>query len=303
MKSPYETGIRGIKDCRSFVELEGSQALHVNVKSFNLLRAITDTNFFSKVALSPTARLIIFSLANMYNPKKGFVYPKNNKLMKCTGAGERAVSQAISELKEKGLVVIVFEENFRKIYFTQKTYEVLGIVENDLEEAKSPQNEFVLKKDCVEAEKEKIAGRVAKKWGGVAKNAPTCHEQKKEQIRKQFVDLEKDLRFKSERDEVKEAFSKESYLTNKMQAEIIMEGFHRYNVKGDSDFKAILRIKKVWNFKNEDFDVLRFVEEKKKNDMIFARKIEKIENEVEFSFLGFEKEIEELRFSWQDYGH
>ena len=57
-----------------------NQALHVNVKSFNILKAITDTNFFSKVDLSPTARLIMFSLANMYNPKITYVETSGYKL-------------------------------------------------------------------------------------------------------------------------------------------------------------------------------------------------------------------------------
>lgn len=281
-----------------------NKALHVNVKSFNILRAITDTNFFSKVDLSPTARLVMFSLANMYNPKKGYVYPKNNKLMKCTGAGERATSQAIGELKDKGIVVLVFEENFRKIYFTQKTYELLGVIEKEdeekyLEAVKSPQDEGIFMGGNVLFKEEKNAVRVAENVGGVAKNAPTCHEQKKEQIKKQFV--RNDFNFLKEKEEVKEAFRKRGYLTDRMQSEIILNGFHRHNLRKDDDFKTVLRIKKVWDFETDKFDVLRFIQEKRKSDMIFARKIEKIENDVEFSFVGFEKEIEELKVCWLDY--
>jgi len=295
-----------------------NEALHVNIKSFNILRAITDTNFFSKVDLSPTARLIMFSLANMYNPKKGFVYPKNNKLMKCTGSAERAVSLAVNELKNKGIVVIVLEENFRKIYFTQKTYKFLGVIEDEKEAA--PENtdnaeemnynkdetlqnkgnltaaDFGAKKDCGVAKSE---GRVAKNAGGVAKNAGPCHEQKKEQIRKQFVG--NDFNFLKGRGEVRETLKGRGYLTDKMQSEIILDGFHRHNLKKDEDFKVVLRIKKVWNFKEENFEVLRFIEEKRKADKVFALKIGKIENDVEFSLIGLEKEIEELRSCWQNY--
>jgi len=290
------------------VFINETKALHVNVKSFNILRAITDTNFFSKVDLSPTARLVMFSLANMYNPKKGFVYPKNNKLMKCTGSGERAVSQAVSELKKEGVIVIVFEENFRKIYFTQKTYALLGVIEEEevldidsekemdfkasdvlLKERKIKDNNFIVRE-------EKNEGWVAKNEGWVAKNEGTCHEQKKEQIRKQFV--RNDFIFLKEKNEVKEAFKDGGYLTNKLQSEIILNGFHQHNVKKDEDFKVVLRIKQVWNFEEDKFDVLRFIREKRKSDVNFARKIEKIENDVEFSLIGFEKEIEELRACW-----
>jgi len=295
----------------SNVAINESKALHVNVKSFNILRAITDMNFFSKVDLSPTARLVMFSLANMYNPKKGFVYPKNNKLMKCTGSGERAVSQAVSELKKEGIIVIVFEENFRKIYFTQKTYALLGVIkdeevlgpdfekEMDFKETESFENELKIKEDYVVFREEKNADGVAKREGWVAKNAGTCHEQKKEQIKKQFV--KNDFIFLKEKNEVKEAFRNDGYLTNKMQSEIILNGFHQHNVKKEEDFKVVLRIKQVWNFEEDKFDVLRFIGEKRKSDVGFARKIEKIENDVEFSLIGFEKEIDELRDCWKDY--
>ena len=293
------------------VVLHENKALHVNVKSFNILRAITDMNFFSKVDLSPTARLVMFSLANMYNPKKGFVYPKNSKLMKCTGSGERAISLAISELKKKGVIVIVFEENFRKIYFTQKTYELLGVIKEEeglitefekemalkaaeglQKEGKSNENDFIFKE-------EKNADGVAKNADGVAKKEGTCHEQKKEQIKKQFV--KNDFIFLKEKNEVKDAFKNGGYLTNKLQSEIILNGFHQHNVKKEEDFKVVLRIKQVWNFEEDKFDVLRFIGEKRKSDVTFARKIEKIENDVEFSLIGFEKEIDELRSCWQDY--
>ncbi|HBG48040.1 MAG TPA: hypothetical protein DDW90_00710 [Cyanobacteria bacterium UBA9971] len=299
-----------VQGCNAFKVLHENKALHVNVKSFNLLRAITDMNFFSKVDLSPTARLVMFSLANMYNPKKGFVYPKNNKLMKCTGSGERAISQAISELKKEGIIVIVFEENFRKIYFTQKTYALLGVINEEilnpvfekeidfkateilLKERKFKDNGFAVKE-------EKNTEGVAKNTEGVAKNEDTCHEQKKEQIKKQFV--ENNLFFLKERNEIKEAFKNGGYLTNKLQSEIILNGFHQHNVRKDDDFKIILRIKNVWNFKTEKFNILRFIEEKRKNDRTFSQKIEKIENDVEFSLIGLEKEIEELRVCWSPY--
>ena len=283
------------------VFINETKALHVNVKSFNILRAITDTNFFSKVDLSPTARLVMFSLANMYNPKKGFVYPKNNKLMKCTGSGERAVSQAVSELKKEGVIVIVFEENFRKIYFTQKTYALLGVIEEEEVLDIDSEKEMDFKASDVLLKERKIKDnnfivREEKNEGWVAKNEGTCHEQKKEQIRKQFV--RNDFIFLKEKNEVKEAFKDGGYLTNKLQSEIILNGFHQHNVKKDEDFKVVLRIKQVWNFEEDKFDVLRFIREKRKSDVNFARKIEKIENDVEFSLIGFEKEIEELRACW-----
>jgi len=315
--------IRKVFEIMKTFALHGNEALHVNVKSFNILRAITDTDFFSRVELSPTARLVMFNMANMYNPKKGYVYPKNGKLMKCTGCGERAVSQAIGELKDKGIIVVALEQNFRKIYFTQKTYEQLRIIAESAETVEESVN-FVENEPSPAQEKQKKdlgkeefsvlrvaenAGAVAESVGGVAKNAGTCHEHKKEQIKKQearVFDFSKNgtenfvrsWENKRDRYECEDLLRKESFLTNKVRSEIVLNGFHRFNIKGDDDFKAILRIKKVWDFKDEQFGILAFIEEKRRIDTVFARKIAKMENEVEFGFAGLEKEIQNLRTCW-----
>ena len=57
----------------------------------------------------------------------------------------------------------------------------------------------------------------------------------------------------------------------------------------------------VWNFKENEFEVLRLIEEKRMADRSFAAKIEKMENDVEFSLIGFEKEIKDLRDCWLNY--
>jgi len=280
------------------------QPLHVNVKSFNILRAITDTNFFSRVNLNPTSRIVLFSLANMYNPKKGFVYPKNSKLIKCTGASERALTLAVGELKKEGLIVISYDDFYRKIYFTQKLYELLEIVDKEKEDTAVEAEEKAISSpkniaECVELSCKKgvvkNADGVVKNMGGVVKNAVPYIEQKKEQIKKQggkdFLKFERE----SEVSEITKAFREGGYLTNRMQSEIILRGFHQFNVAKEQDYKVIFKIKKVWNFQEEDFGIFRFLREKAKSDMLFARKIENIEHEVEFLFAGFETEINALR--------
>ena len=51
---------------------------HIEVSSFDLSKAITFSRFFSKVKLSPSARLVLRCLIDFWNPEKGLVYPGQN---------------------------------------------------------------------------------------------------------------------------------------------------------------------------------------------------------------------------------
>lgn len=132
-----------------------TEALQINVKSFNLVRAITDKNFFSKIKLSPTARLVLFNLANMYNLKKGCSFPKIKKLILCTGATEKSVINALNELRNNNLIVSYRDDYKTNYYFTKNFFNILEIFTEE------PEN--------ISVQPVKITA--------------TCHEQKKEQIK------------------------------------------------------------------------------------------------------------------------
>lgn len=142
---------------KSLQKLSQTEALQINVKSFNLVRAITDKNLFSKIKLSPTARLVLFNLANMYNLKKGCCFPKIKKLILCTGATEKSIISALNELRNNNLIVSSRDDYKTNYYFTKNFFNILEIITDDTEE--------------ISAEPVKITA--------------TCHEQKKEQIIKQ----------------------------------------------------------------------------------------------------------------------
>lgn len=256
-------------------DVQRVETYSLNVKSFNIVRAFTDTDFFSKTELSPTARLVMFSLANMYNPSKGYVYPKNRKLESCTGSKERAVVSALNELKRDGFIVIVYTDSLRKIYFSKKTYELLGL-ETD---AKNTEG-------------------VAENAQPAAKIAPPCHEHVKTYNKNNFVIKNNNFRLKEKIGKLMEG---ENYLTNKVIAETILSTYHPYNIKSDNDLFVILQISNVWNFKREKFTVLDYIENRKSSDQIFSKKIERLGFEVNNVLEEFKPEICKINQDWKDY--
>ena len=62
-----------------------TEALQVNVKSYELSNAIIKTDLFSKIGLKPVSRMILLTLSSMYNPKLGYSFPGEEKLAACTG--------------------------------------------------------------------------------------------------------------------------------------------------------------------------------------------------------------------------
>ena len=151
----YANILGGLKKTMQNTALQ--EALPVNVKSFNIVRAITDKNLFSKVKLSPTARLVLFNLANMYNLKKGCSFPKIEKLTLCTGATEKSVITALNELRTNNLIVSSKDRYRINYYFTNNFFSLLEIFSNETENISSQPVKITV----------------------------TCHEQKKEQNIKQ----------------------------------------------------------------------------------------------------------------------
>ena len=87
---------------------------HVHVTSFDLSKAITFSKFFSKIKLSPSARLILRCLVDFYNPKKGLVYPGQNIISECTGVSARSITNAVEELRQEGIILTTKKVNHLK---------------------------------------------------------------------------------------------------------------------------------------------------------------------------------------------
>lgn len=104
--------------------------VNINISSFDLSKSMTFSKIFSKVKLSPTARLVLRALVDFWNPAKGLVYPGQKTISECTGASLRSVNSAIEELRKLGLILTTGESGERlKYYFTAKFFELTGIAQ------------------------------------------------------------------------------------------------------------------------------------------------------------------------------
>ena len=105
-----------------------AKACTINVTSFDLSKAMTFSKIFSRVKLSPSARLVLRCLVDFWNPKKGLVYPGQNTIADCTGITTRSVVNAVEELRRSGLVLTTGNNGERlKYYFSRTFFDLAGI--------------------------------------------------------------------------------------------------------------------------------------------------------------------------------
>ena len=218
------------------------------VTQFDLQNLIRKCQLFSKISLKPGTRLVLESLVYHY-PK---IRVKTETLMAETGNSRRSVDNALTELKEKNLIVITHTGRSSIFNLTQTFFDLLEIA------PQSCRKEHVRHADIA-----------------LPHNKPV-HKI----INKPF----RDFNFKNETDQVKKLLSKDSILTNKELAEIVLNGYHKFNTKTDKDFKVILQMKEIWNLPAEKFEILRYIQENKKHDEIFRKKMENFESEIKTIF-------------------
>lgn len=116
-----------------------AKACHINVTSFDLSKAMTFSKIFSKVKLSPSARLVLRCLVDFYNPKKGLVYPGQKTISECTGASLKSVNSAIDELRKAGLILTSGSTGERlKYYFSNTFFEIVGITQGYVKTSQEP---------------------------------------------------------------------------------------------------------------------------------------------------------------------
>lgn len=110
-----------------------------NVTSFDLSKAMTFSKIFSKIKLSPSARLVLRCLVDFWNPAKGLVYPGQSMIADCTGVRRETVNKAIDELRKLGLILTTGEAGERlKYYFTAKFFELLNISHSSDKNTQTP---------------------------------------------------------------------------------------------------------------------------------------------------------------------
>lgn len=88
---------------------------------YELSNRLIDSDLFSKVKLTASARLVLIVLCRYY-PR---IYPCQQTIAKKAGMSLRSVINAISELKQRGLILV--ECNHNNVYkFTSILFELAG---------------------------------------------------------------------------------------------------------------------------------------------------------------------------------
>lgn len=66
-------------------------------------------NNLYKFNLKPVTKLVLLYLADCYNPKHGYMFPKQRTIADKLGVSERTVNRAVSELVKEGLILIEYK--------------------------------------------------------------------------------------------------------------------------------------------------------------------------------------------------
>ena len=66
-------------------------------------------NNLYKFNLKPVTKLVLLYMADCYNPKHGYMFPKQRTIADKLGVSERTVNRAISELVKEGLILIEYK--------------------------------------------------------------------------------------------------------------------------------------------------------------------------------------------------
>jgi len=107
-------------------------ACTIRVSSFDLSKSITFSGIFSKIKLSPSARLVLRCLIDFWNPEKGLVFPGQRKLAEYTGVKLRSVNSAVNELRKENLIFTAGAAGEKLKYsFTTKFFELTKVAQGN----------------------------------------------------------------------------------------------------------------------------------------------------------------------------
>lgn len=112
------------------------EACTVQVSSFDLSKAVTFSGIFSKIKLSPSARLVLRCLVDFWNPSKGLVFPGQKKIAEYTGSSDKSITNAVNELRKENLILTSGPAGGKlKYFFTPKFFELVKIAESPVKNA------------------------------------------------------------------------------------------------------------------------------------------------------------------------
>lgn len=83
------------------MEQQVIKAESISITSFDLNKLITTSRLFSKIKLSPSAKLVLRCLIDFWNHKTGVAFPKQSTISQATGLTKASVNKAVDELRTK----------------------------------------------------------------------------------------------------------------------------------------------------------------------------------------------------------
>ena len=254
-----------ISQLEEFEKMQENTVAKQIVTQFELSNLIRKTKLFSKIKLAPATRLVLESL--VYHFPNIRVNIKT--LEEETGNSRRSIDNALNELREKGLVLTIQTGRSSIFNLTQKFFDLLEVAPQTCRKEPARHAEIAL----------------------------PHNKQNNKNLKKDF---QNNFSKNNESVNIKKLLEKDSYLSNKQRAEVLLSGYHQHNIK-ESDFETILQLKNIWNFKTGKFPILKHFQERKQTDHIFRKKIENLDAETSEILQGFSTKITELKTAWLDY--
>ena len=112
-----------------------------SISQFELINLIYKSKLMTKVALKPTAKLVLYALVHHYNPVNEDMFPSQKFIAQSLGISEKSVERAVKELAGCRLIMYI-TKNVNRYKFTQTFFDLVKMSDTNRQnvERKSRQN-------------------------------------------------------------------------------------------------------------------------------------------------------------------
>ena len=98
----------------------------VNITQFELSKLLYESEAFSRIELTASAKLFVWALCSHYNPDNETMFPAQATVAKRLGLSARSAERSVKELKEKGLITYT-TKRVNHYVFSPYFFELLGL--------------------------------------------------------------------------------------------------------------------------------------------------------------------------------
>lgn len=98
----------------------------VNITQFELSKLLYESEAFSRIELTASAKLFLWALCSHYNPDNETMFPAQATVAKRLGMSSRSAERAAKELKEKGLITYT-TKRVNHYVFSSRFFELVGL--------------------------------------------------------------------------------------------------------------------------------------------------------------------------------